>query len=221
MSRMKRLSGRASLGLLLALLLAGTARADWTALSDKDFPVDPPPAEGSAETRADLDELLALQNTRTPAQCALARSQKVPDLGSLFRGAGVVTDAELDKAAPLLSRASTLLTSIVSVYKNRYARKRPYDEDARIVPCIDKPAGATSYPSAHAAAGVLDGCLLAELHPDRADRIRARGTLAGELRIIGGVHHRGDVEAGRDAARRFCAALLADKGFRAELDAAR
>jgi acid phosphatase (class A) len=221
MSRMRPLAGRACLALLLAVLFAPPVLADWTSLSDKDFPIDPPPAEGSAETRKDLDELVAMQAARTPEQCALARAQKIPDLHSLFAGAGVVTDAELAKEGPLLSQASQLLSSIVSVYKNRFARKRPYDEDARVTPCAEKPAGATSYPSYHAAAGVLDGCLLSNLHPKRAEKLAERGRLVGELRLIGGVHHRGDVEAGRSLGARFCAALLDDAGFRADLDALR
>lgn len=203
----------------ILIVLAGAAHADWTELSDKDFPLEPPPAEGSAATRADLDEILTLQKSRTSEHCELAKAQRVPDLSGLFRGSGVVSDAELERAEPLFARASSRLTSIISVLKSRYRRRRPYEVDARVSPCAAKPSGGTSYPSYHAAAGAMDACLLSRLHPERAKEIAQLGRVVGELRVISGVHHRGDVEAGRSIGTRFCGALLADPGFAAELDA--
>lgn len=208
--------------LLAAALLASAvaARADWRALDAKDFMMDPPPAAGSPQAKAELDELVALQATRTPAQCAEARAEKTPDLASLFGGAGILTDAELAKAQPLVDEVAKRMSAISGVFKKTYARPRPYDEDSRIVPCADKPGGATSYPSGHAAAGVIDACVLSRVFPARAADIEARGQLAGELRIVGGVHHRSDVVAGRALAAAYCGKLLADAGFRQELAAA-
>lgn len=204
---------------LLALLLAVPAAAGWRDIPASDFTMAPPPAAGSPEAAADYAKLLELQASRTKAQCDAAQAQKIPDFRSLFAGSGILSGAELKAVEPLVDEASKLLSKITGVFKKQFARPRPYDVDARVQPCIDKPGGATSYPSTHAASGVLDGCLLGSLFPKRANALTARGLLVGDLRAIAGVHHPSDLEAGRETGAALCKRLLAEPDFRAELDA--
>ncbi len=206
---------------VLALFLAVNAAADWQKIPATDFTMAPPPAPGSAESVADYATLLNLQASRTPEQCAAAAAELTPDFSSLFSGSGILSAAEMDATRPLIDSASAWLSKITGAFKKQYARPRPYDADPRVVPCITKPGGATSYPSTHAAAGAFDACLLGSLFPARANALASHGKIVGDLRVIAGVHHPSDVAAGQDLGARMCARLLKETDFLAELDAVR
>ncbi len=202
---------------LSALLLAGPAAASWQDIPSTDFPMATPPAAGTPESDRDYEQLLKLQAERKPEQCALAAGQAIPDFQSLFGASGILSKAEADAVAPFVNAASKFLSKVSGYYKKKFARPRPYSADARVQPCIEKPGGATSYPSTHAAAGVFDACVLGRLFPDRAGILASHGRDAGDLRVIAGVHHPSDVAAGQDLGARICARVLKEGDFLAEL----
>jgi acid phosphatase (class A) len=82
-------------------------------------------------------------------------------------------------------------------------------------------AGNGDYPSGHAAGGWLEALILAELVPDRATEILARGRAFGESRAICGAHSLSAVQAGWLAGAAAAAVLHGSPEFRADLDAAR
>jgi acid phosphatase (class A) len=67
----------------------------------------------------------------------------------------------------------------------------------------------------------MEALILAELAPDRATQILARGRAFGESRLVCGVHSLSAVEAGWMAGASAVAALHASPEFRADLEAAR
>lgn len=207
----------AALPPLLAVLFAAPALAGWSDIPSTDFTLAAPPAPGSPEYARDFEELLKLQAARKPEQCAAAAAQAMPDFQSLFGASGILSKEESGAVEAFVNSASKLLAKVSGYHKKKYARPRPYSVDPRVQPCIEKPAGATSYPSTHAAAGVLDACVLGRLFPDRAGILASHGRDAGELRLVSGVHHPSDVAAGRDLGARVCARLLKEDDFLAEL----
>ena len=207
--------------LFLALLLAVPASAGWRDVDSGDFELNPPPAKGTAAYKADFDELLAHQASRSHDQCSLATAQKSPSLESFYGGSGLLTDAELAKAKPLFSQILSQVSKVSNPFKLRFSRPRPWIADSRVQPCAPKPSAMTSYPSTHAMAGAVYGCSLAAMYPDRAEKLEERGRLAGDLRVIAGVHHPSDVAASRLLAAGICGKFLADAGFRKELAAAK
>jgi len=78
-----------------------------------------------------------------------------------------------------------------------------------------------SYPSGHTAIGWAWALILAEIAPDRADMILARGRAFGESRNICNVHWHSDVAEGRFMGAATVARLHADPVFCAELDKAK
>lgn len=207
---------RAALPLLVLACLAAPAGAAWRDMSAADFTVPPPPAPGSAGDQEDFATLLKLQAARSPEQCALATKQKIPDFLSLFADSGLLTPAELKAVQPFADEVSTKASKVTGVFKKKYSRPRPYDEDARVQPCADKPGGATAYPSGHATSGVVDACVLSAIFPDRAEKLAQWGRYAGDLRVISGVHHPTDVSAGQALGAAICARLNQEADFQAE-----
>lgn len=202
---------------LVALLLALPAAASWQGIPSTDFTMAPPPSPGSPESDRDYAELLKLQASRKPEECSAAAAQAIPDFQSLFSGSGILAKPELAAVAPFVDSASKYLSKITGYFKKLYARPRPYNVDARVQPCIEKPGGATSYPSTHAAAGVFDACVLGQLFPLRANTLASYGKHVGDLRVIAGVHHPSDVAAGQTLGEQICARLLKEADFQAEL----
>ncbi|MBI2789826.1 MAG: phosphatase PAP2 family protein [Elusimicrobia bacterium] len=202
---------------LLALLLAAPALAGWSDIPSTDFALAAPPAPGSPEYARDFEELLKLQAARTPEQCSAAAAQAIPDFRSLFGASGILSKAEAEAVAPFVDRASKFLSKVSGYHKKKFSRPRPFNADPRVQPCVEKPSGSTSYPSTHAAAGVLDACVLGRLFPERAGILGSHGRDAGQLRLVSGVHHPSDVAAGQDLGARVCARLLKEDDFLAEL----
>lgn len=202
---------------LLVLLPAGSAFASWQDIPATDFKLAPPPAPGSAESDQDYAQLLKLQASRKPEECASAAAQTAPDFQSLFAESGILTKSELTAVGPFLDSTSKLVAKISGYFKKQFARPRPYDADPRIKPCIAKPGGATAYPSTHATAGVVDACVLGQLFSRRADILASYGRHVGELRVIAGVHHPSDVAAGQTLGSQICERLLKEADFSAEL----
>lgn len=123
--------------------------------------------------------------------------------------------------ARVLDRAST--SGVVDPVKAFYNSPRPYlDGDAAICqPRTAHLAANGDYPSGHAAGGWMEALILAELAPDRATELLARGRAFGESRYICGSHSHSAVEAGWLAGASATAALHASTEFRSDLEAAR
>jgi acid phosphatase (class A) len=78
-----------------------------------------------------------------------------------------------------------------------------------------------SYPSGHSAAGWAWALVLAEVAPDRADAILARGRAFGQSRVVCNVHWQTDVVEGRIMGAATVARLHADPAFAADVEAAK
>src|SRR5690606_38014770 len=82
-------------------------------------------------------------------------------------------------------------------------------------------AASGSYPSGHSAVGWLYALVLAEVDPEHAAAIIARGRAYGESRVVCGVHFVSDVDAGRLASSAVFAALAGNAEFQADIASAR
>jgi acid phosphatase (class A) len=193
-------------------------KREWTKIPSQEFYLAPPPQPGSAEDRADIDQILALQETRTNAQCKLAGQMTDASFQEMFGSTRLLTLEEVTVLKPVLSKVGRMAERIAQDFKAIYRRARPYDEDSRVKVCIPKPGGGRkAYPSAHATAAAAMACVLAQVFPGRKSELAAFGDQLGELRVLVGVHHPTDVRAGGDLGRQICLRLLEDKEFRRDL----
>ncbi|NEX92472.1 phosphatase PAP2 family protein [Caulobacter sp. 17J65-9] len=188
----------------------------------------PPPAAGSPEDQADRRAFLetrALEDTPrwTAAQAdAELDPAFAPTLFDCALGARV-TPAEAPALTRLFARSLADTIDAWTVAKTKWFRTRPYLEApgsvcVRTSPEVDQ---SSAYPSGHAAAGWLWARVMADLAPDRAEELLAQGRRIGDSRVVCGLHHPSDVEAGRKLGDAIYDKLTADPAFQADLTAAR
>lgn len=191
--------------------------------------VPPPPAAGSAGQARDdaaAKAAVALQGSERWRIATSDSELKMPQAAQVFACAlGVKLTPE--QAPKLMSMLGRTITDIgLSTYgaKTRYLRPRPFTVDGAPT-CT--PAFETvlrrdgSYPSGHSAVGWGWALMLAEIAPDRADAVLARGRAFGQSRVVCNVHWLSDTEEGRIIGAAVVAKLHSDPHFRADLDAAR
>ncbi len=235
---------------LLALLAAGCARVQPIEIPDtvpelrpgllqgylapEDLPnsvalVPPPPAAGSAAEVRDQEASEAALALRGSPRWELAAADAVltfPEAAETFScalGARIT-----EQAAPNLYMVlrRTLADLGLSTYaaKNRYERPRPFMVNGQPTCTPEDEAslrGNGAYPSGHSAIGWGWGLILAEVAPERADELLARGRAFAESRMICNVHWWSDVIEGQRMGAAAVARLHADPVFRAQLDLAR
>ena len=81
--------------------------------------------------------------------------------------------------------------------------------------------GEGSYPSGHTIRGWAMALMLAEINPDAAEALFAKGWEYGESRVIVGAHWQSDVDASRAAASIAYAKIQTSKEFRKQVAKAR
>jgi acid phosphatase (class A) len=188
----------------------------------------PPPEPDSAQGVADrtiYNQTRSMADTPRWKQAIRDDDLSGPSaFKSLACAAGLtITPATMPRTTTLLIRTGIDGSLVASVPKKRFFRARPLiGNDAKI--CIARADWLNtngSYPSGHAMMGWSWALVLAELAPDHADAILTRGRDFGESRVICGVHFESDVAAGRTLGSAMVSRLHADKGFLADLAAAR
>jgi acid phosphatase (class A) len=197
-----------------------------------------PPANSSAQTRAELDYLLRLQKDRSEQELAwcvkLADIYHHPllsnpadpryrpnrdnlffvgrDLGPWFR------QDNLPKTTELLARVYRDAMIYIVELKLRYARPRPHHLEPRIN-ADDKTIPHASFPSGHSFASHINAGVLSRLAPaKRADLFAKAHELAWSRELLG-VHYPSDTEAGRVLAEDFVRFLFGSAEFMREFEA--
>lgn len=188
-----------------------------------------PPAAGTpAEARDVAGAEAAIAQRGTPRWDLATRDALLSPaaLGETFScSAGFKIDAaSTPKIDALLLRAARDLGRSTSATKRKYMRPRPFMVNGSPSCTPDHDAvlrGDGSYPSGHSALGYGWGLILAQVVPDRAAQLVARGRSFGDSRRICNVHWLSDIEEGRIVASAVVARLNSEPEFQADLAAAR
>lgn len=155
--------------------------------------VPPPPAPGTKVDKADLAELDRWQKKRTDKLCAEVIAQRKVEPEYFF---AKLPFEPKSTAEAFLLRIRADVGQAVSLYKAKYERPRPFRRDAdRFHPCYPESHG-TSYPSGHAAISQAYALALGDLDPAHRSLYLKEAGQAALNRVIGGVHHPSDVQAG-------------------------
>lgn len=184
-----------------------------------------PPTEGSPEHAADLAHyrtLAKLEGGERWTQAAKDAELRFPAAAAFFSCA---LDMPISKEATphlnmLLRRIRMDASRANDKPKEHYKRARPY-QVTHETSCEKSGRKPDSYPSGHASIGWAWALALAEIAPDRADRILARGYAYGESRAVCRMHWRSDLDAGRIVGSATVARLHANPVFTAQMAEAR
>lgn len=176
-----------------------------------------PPARDSAETRAELDELLALQQSRSAAEVSAAQADRKTEVRRFYSSLGLPGNPrELPHVERLAQRVEDDVRIYVRALKGHYRRLRPYEIEPRLSPCIEDVKGDRSYPSGHAAYAWAMAGMLSDLVPERRAALAARAGEFARQRMVCGVHFPSDLAAGRQAAERVMHSIRATKEYATE-----
>ncbi len=157
----------------------------------------PYPALGTEASHRDFDVLLQLQNTRTPEQCELAAKEEDVSLERMFAGAtGPLTKKEMRIVLPQVIGGFAEVGANIYIAKKLFKRPRPYLTNTILTPCIDR-EGSYAYPSGHTATAWYFAHKLSRIFPARKVALMKRAEEISWNRVIGGVHHPTDIEAGK------------------------
>jgi acid phosphatase (class A) len=108
------------------------------------------------------------------------------------------------------------------IAKIHFQRLRPFQiDDGAICQPKEELANSFDYPSGHTTWGWTWAQILADLAPDRATAILARGRAYGESRIVCGVHNASAVQYGYMTAAATLAAVRSTSKYQSDLAAAR
>jgi len=221
---MKRITG---IFIVLSLVLMscnapGVAKV-YVSTSDVDLTklLAPPPAQDSAQTKAEIKEILIFQESRTKQMADFAAADQNI---TVYRFADVLGDKFKKENLPLTTAFFDEVVEnakkIVDPAKNYWKRPRPYEADKRVNPCVNKPGNA-SYPSGHSTIGNLIAIILANMVPEKKEELFNRGLTFALNRVIGGVHYRTDIEAGRIAAALIAEDMFNNEEFKEDFESAK
>jgi membrane-associated phospholipid phosphatase len=195
--------------------LAGSWRT-WLIPSGDAFRLPPPPAVGSTQFTADLNELLALANGgRTTRQIEAARywATDAPSIRWELFIEDEIASHRL--SVPHAARARAYLSAamydaFIACWDSKFAYwlARPVTMDPTLKTVFATPPF-PSYPSGHSTQSSAAALVMAELFPDRAAFYTAKGDEASLSRVWAGVHYRFDVEQGEALGRKVGEAVVA------------
>lgn len=165
----------------------------------------PPPARDGPQTRAEIEAIVRIQASSSPERVAQAGADVAEDV---WRFASVL--------GPGFARERLPLTDAFA--------KVAGDEGVAVDPAVKalvKPSKSGACPSGHTTVGYLVAIVLADMLPERRRKIFERAADFGYSRMVGGMHYRSDVEAGRIVGTLIAQAMTGKAAFKAAYAPAR
>lgn len=225
----------AALAITLAAVSCGTAKQSAKYFTMDQMPdlvrsLPAPPAFGSPEFAYDsLRYFWGKEQRKDPVRAAIAERDAKWQLDTVFTTFNGAIGLELSPVNTpeiwkLLYDGVSTIEQIRVHPKAYYHRKRPFvyfNEHLLTAWEEDELKGEGSYPSGHSIRGWSCALILAEVAPERAEELYARGWMYGESRVIAGAHWQSDVDASRDAASIGYSKLQTSKEFRKQVAKAR
>jgi len=172
-----------------------------------------PPQSSDPQASSDRAILQWLQEHRSPQLIANSWLMLDRTLSNFDLALGV----DMTKSTPQLLRGLAPFLALVDgakdTIKDIYKRPRPYVADANLHPCLPKESG-WSFPSGHSAYFRAAAELLADLLPERRERLLVVGHSGGTSRTMCGVHYPSDVEAGQRLGEAAARQIIASEQWR-------
>lgn len=180
----------------------------------------PVPTMQSPIQVADEKELFKLQKSRSVADCEHAKSEVMISLESFFgKPSGSLTEVQVETLTPFFTSVRNDAGYFIQKVKKQSPRKRPFLYMKELTPCVKKET-TSAYPSGHAALAKLYANILSDFFPTDKTKFEARANEIGMHRVLAGVHHPSDIEAGRKLADLIYSDLKKSKKYQAAFEEA-
>ena len=182
----------------------------------------PPPANDSAQMKAELGEILTIQVTRTPEMAARAVADAEENV---WRFSDVIdnpkfTKENLPKFSAFFDRIVETEGAVVDPAKDVWKRPRPHLYSDLVKPIVPL-SKSGSYPSGHTTLGTLMGIVLSNMVPEKRAVIITRAWEYGHNRVVGGIHYASDIEAGRIAGTVIAETIMTHDDYKSEYEGAK
>lgn len=189
----------------------------------------PPPKPGSAAMKRDEDARTAALRLHGTARYRLAAADANRDQAATAAGFQCAFGTEVSAARmptlyKLLSRVRLDVRAASYVAKLHFLRPRPFavhNAHTCYPPDEQNVRNDGSYPSARGAVGWAYAVILADLNPNRAGQIIARGHDFLQSRLVCDEEWQSDVDAGQTIGEATLKQIYQKPDFRADLSAAR
>lgn len=162
--------------------------------------VGKPPLAGSDGLKRDMAVLRWQQFARNSELVGHSWGYLGRDIGRFQAAIG----SDFKKTAPRIRKGVPKFAHLVgeakNELKNEIGRIRPFLAHAELKPCLPREYS-KSYPSGHATWYVTTSLLLADLLPERRERLLLVGRQGMAARVTCGMHYPSDVEAGQRLAK--------------------
>ncbi len=218
---------------LCSLALLCLAATPALSLSDKPYLVEtdadfgnllpPPPADGSARDKRDMQIVLEMQKGLTPER--MARIQADVEQ-SVYRIAGEILGPNFTKdrfplAGAFFDKVNKDSVVGVRAIKQKYKRPRPFQANKEVQTPANIAAASQgpTYPSGHSTFGAEVALLLSMMVPEKKAELFDRGWQYGEQRIASGVAYPSDWEGGHIGATVMVTLMLQKPEFKADFEA--
>ncbi|MDL2401297.1 phosphatase PAP2 family protein [Rhizobium mayense] len=187
----------------------------------------PPPADGSDQQKAEVAEVLRMQQAASQAR----RDQAVWDDRHESSELWIPTLGPIGFDLTKLPATAAMLDAVLherdaaaDVVKVYFGRRRPwtFNDDIQVCEAAGKGGSKVrAYPSGHGTLSYAQAVILAHLMPNKGQLVMARAEDFAESRMICGVHSRSDIRASAVLGTTIGMLLLHNAKFRPLLDDAR
>lgn len=175
------------------------------------------PKLDSKVQKEDEEQLRAIQAKRTKAQCDEAKNEVPGNLKGLYeKPAGPLEKKKVEALDPFFAKIQNDGAFIVLKMKLDFPRQRPFAYIKGLEACV--PLESTgSYPSGHALIAKLFALVLSDMFPAEKEKFEKRSLEVAENRVLSGVHHPSDIQAGRKIAEDIYAIIKKSPAFQDDL----
>lgn len=182
----------------------------------------PPPAEGSAAWKKNIQGVLAAQKHISTDDLMAMRDEQHLRLELIVSVIGAdFTLEKFPRSYALLRNVMEDAEGISGVDKKFWHTRRPYLTDSHVRLMVDRIDQSPAYPSGH----TTDTRVVAEvaglLFPEHLTDLRAKADSIAHHRIEAGVHYPDDIDGGRMLAMLIVGSLMKSDDFKDDLAAAR
>lgn len=156
----------------------------------------PTPVAGSPEDKQDFVVMHQWQDKRTEAECARAIKEAASGYDTFFGEMSPFPTPLPADVAAFFKRVRVDVGFSTYTFKKKNARLRPFLRDTTLKPCLPLEDG-YAYPSGHTTLARVFALVLADLVPDKKADYLSRADVIALDRVLGGVHHPSDTDAGK------------------------